>query len=43
MYYIGKNIKNVYNNNKFKISVPKWDDEFELTDRSYSVAGIYVF
>ena len=26
IYYIWKNIKNSYNNNKFKISAPTWND-----------------
>ena len=37
IYYPWKNIKSSYNNNKFKISAPTWNDEFELTDGSYSV------
>ena len=32
IYYEWKNIKSSYNNNKFKISVPTWSDEFELSD-----------
>ena len=28
IYYTWKNIKNSYNNNKFKISAPTWNDEF---------------
>ena len=28
----GKNIKKSYNNNKFKISTPTWNDRFELHD-----------
>ena len=35
-----KNVKNAYNNNKFKISAPTWDDEFELHDGSYCVSDI---
>ena len=27
-----------YKNNKFKISVPTWNEEFELPDGSYSVS-----
>ena len=38
IYYTWKNIKNSYNNNKFKISAPKWNDKFELPDGSYSVS-----
>ena len=30
IYYTWKNIKSSYNNNKFKISAPTWNDEFEL-------------
>ena len=29
-----------YNNNKFKISSPIWNDEFELSDDSYSISDI---
>ena len=35
-----KNIKSSYNNNKFKISAPTWNDKFELPDGSYSVSDI---
>ena len=40
IYYTWKNIKSAYNNNKFKISAPIWNDEFELPDGSYSVLDI---
>ena len=40
IYSTWKNIKNSYNNNKFKISVPIWNDKFELPDRSYSLSDI---
>ena len=40
IYYTWKNIKNSYNNNKFKIAAPTWNDKFELPDRSYSVSDI---
>ena len=40
IYYKWGNIKSSYNNNKFKISTPTWDDEFELPDGSYSVSDI---
>ena len=40
IYYTWKNIKNSYNNNKFKISAPTWNDKFELLDGSYSVSDI---
>ena len=40
IYYTWKNIKSSCNNNKFKISAPTWNDEFELPDGSYSVSDI---
>ena len=40
IYYTWKNIKNSYNNNKFKISAPTWNDKFELPDGLYSVLDI---
>ena len=40
IYYTCKNIKSEYNNNKFKISTPTWNDEFNLPNGSYSVADI---
>ena len=40
IYYTWKNIKTLYNNNKFKISVPTWNDEFEIPDGSYSISDI---
>ena len=40
IYYTWKNIKSSYNNNKFKISAPTWNDKFELRNGSYSVSNI---
>ena len=40
IYYTWKNIKSSYNNNRFKISPPTWNDKFELPDESYSVSDI---
>ena len=40
IYYTWKNIKSSYNNNRFKISAPMWNEEFELSDRSYSISDI---
>ena len=40
IYYTWKNIKSKYNNNKFKIHAPTWNDEFNLPDWSYSVSDI---
>ena len=39
-YYTWKNVKSIYNNNKFKISAPTWNDTFDLPDRSYSIPAI---
>ena len=38
IYYTWKNIKKSYKNNEFKLSVPTWNEEFELLDGSYSVS-----
>ena len=40
IYYTWKNIKNAYNNNKFKISAPTWNDEFDLPDGSCLISDI---
>ena len=40
IYYTWRNIKSSYNNNRFKISAPTWNDKFELLDRSYYVPDI---
>ena len=40
IYYTWKNMKTSYNTNKFKISVPTWNDEFELPGGSYSISEI---
>ena len=43
IYYTWKNIKRLHKNNKFKISAPTWNEEFELPDKSYSVSNIQDF
>ena len=40
IYYTWKNIKYEYNNNKFKISAPTWNDTFDLPDGSKSISDI---
>ena len=40
IYYTWKNIKSSYNNNKFKISAPTWNEEFKLPDVSYSISDV---
>ena len=42
IYYTWKNIKSEYSNNKFKITAPTWNDEFNLPDGSYSVSDIKI-
>ena len=36
-YYLQKNIRQHYKNNKLRIIAPTWDYEFELPDGCYSV------
>ena len=38
IYFTLENMKSSYNNNKIKISAPTWNDEFELSDGSYSIS-----
>ena len=40
IYCTSKNIKPEYDNNKFKISAPTWNDTFDLPNGSYSVSDI---
>ena len=40
IYYTWKNVKSIYNNNKFKISAPTWNETFDLTDGSYNISEI---
>ena len=35
-----ENIKSEYNNNKFKISAPTWNDTFDLPDGLYNIEQI---
>ena len=35
-----KNVKSIYNNNKYKISAPTWNDTFDLPDGSYNIPAI---
>ena len=43
IYYIWKNVKSTYNNNKFKISAPTWNKTFDLPDGSYNISEIQDF
>ena len=38
IYYTWKNVKSTYNNNKFKISAPTWNEIFDLPDGSYNIS-----
>ena len=40
IYCTWKNVKSEYNNNKFKISTPTWNDESNLPGGSYSISEI---
>ena len=40
IYYAWNNIESSYNNNKFKILAPTWNEEFTLQDGSYSISDI---
>ena len=40
IYYTWKNVKSVYNNNKFKISAPTWNETFDLPGGSYNISDI---
>ena len=40
IYYTWKNVKSDYNNNKFKISAPTWNDTFDVPDSSYAISAL---
>ena len=40
IYYTWENVKSTYNNNKFKISAPTWNESFYLPDGSYNISEI---
>ena len=40
IYYTWKNVKSTYNNNKFKISAPTWNETFDLPDGSCNIPEI---
>ena len=40
IYYTWKNVKSIYNNNKFKISAPKWSQKFNLPDELFNIPAI---
>ena len=40
IYYTWKNVKSTYDNNKYKISAPTWNEAFDLPDGSYNIPKI---
>ena len=40
IFYTWKNVKSTYNNNKFKMSAPTWNETFDLPDGSYNISEI---
>ena len=40
IYCTWKNVKSTYNNNKFKISAPTWNETFDWPDGSYNISEI---
>ena len=40
IYYTWKNITSTYSSNRFRVSAPIWNDEFDLPDGSYSISDI---
>ena len=40
IYDTWKNVKSTYNNNKFKISTPTWNEAFDLPDGLYNISEI---
>ena len=40
IYYTWKNVKSTYNNNKFKISAPTWNETFDLPDGLYNISEL---
>ena len=40
IYYTWKNVKSIYNNSKFKISAPTWNETFDLPVGSYNIPVI---
>ena len=41
IYCTWENVKTSYKNNKLKISAPTWNEEFELSDGSFSISDIH--
>ena len=40
IYYTWQNVKSLFNNNKFKIISPTWDEVFDLPNGSYNISDI---
>ena len=40
IYYTWKYVNSTYNNNKFKILTPTWNETFDLPDGSYNISEL---
>ena len=40
IYYTWKDVKSTYNNHKFKMSAPTWNETFDLPGGSYNISEI---
>ena len=40
IYYAGTNIKKLHSNNKYNISAPTWNNEFEFPGGPYSMSNV---
>ena len=43
IYYTWKNVKSAYNNNKFKIFAPTWNETFDLPDGSNNIRNTRLY
>ena len=43
IYFTWKNVKLEYNNNKFKIHAPTWNESFDVSDGFYSIPDLQVY
>ena len=40
IYFTWQNVRSLFNNNKFKLIAPTWNETFDLPDRSYNIQQI---
>ena len=43
IYFTWKNVKSEYNNNKFKIHAPTWNESFDVSDGFHSIPDLQVY